>query len=114
MLRPLYKSADMEEGLSITLEPMGRLCHMRGHFGVDFMPNQMVQLLYKSADMEEDLSITLEPMGRSCHMRGHFGTLCPGCQGIKSAKGDGRQKVPRVPEFRRWQGCQELKGTNGA
>ena len=35
-MRSLYKSADMEEDLSITLEPMGRLWHMRGHFGVVF------------------------------------------------------------------------------
>ena len=34
MVRSLYKSADMEEDLSITLEPMGRMWHMRGHFGV--------------------------------------------------------------------------------
>ena len=32
----LYKSADMEEDLSITLEPMGGMWHMRGHFGVVF------------------------------------------------------------------------------
>ena len=36
MVRSLYKSADMEEDLSIILEPMGRLWHMRGHFGVVF------------------------------------------------------------------------------
>ena len=34
MVRSLYKSADMEEDLSITLEPMGRMWHMRDHFGV--------------------------------------------------------------------------------
>ena len=34
--KSLYKSADMEEDLSITLEPLGRLWHMRGHFGVVF------------------------------------------------------------------------------
>ena len=32
----LYKSADMEEDLSITLEQMGGMWHMRGHFGVVF------------------------------------------------------------------------------
>ena len=34
MVRSLYKSADMEEDLSITLELMRRMWHMRGHFGV--------------------------------------------------------------------------------
>ena len=48
MVRSLYKSADMEEDLSITLEPMGRMWHMRGHFGVVFHPNPMVRSLYKS------------------------------------------------------------------
>ena len=32
----LYKLADMEEDLSITLEPMGRMWHMRGHFEAVF------------------------------------------------------------------------------
>ena len=36
MVRSLYKSADMEEDLSITLEPMGRLWHMRSDFVVVF------------------------------------------------------------------------------
>ena len=36
MVRSLYTSADMEEDLSITLEPMDRFKHMRGPFGVVF------------------------------------------------------------------------------
>ena len=36
MLRSLYKSADIEEDLSITLELMGIMWHIRGHFGVVF------------------------------------------------------------------------------
>ena len=36
MVRSLYKSADMEEDLFITLEPMGGMWHMRDHFGVVF------------------------------------------------------------------------------
>ena len=36
IVRSLYKSADMEEDLSISLEPIGGLWYMRGHFGVDF------------------------------------------------------------------------------
>ena len=35
-VRSLYKLADMEEDLSITLEPMGKMKHMRGHFGIVF------------------------------------------------------------------------------
>ena len=36
MVRSLYTSADMEEDLSITLEPMDRFQHMRGPFEVVF------------------------------------------------------------------------------
>ena len=36
MVRSVFKSADMEEDLSITLEPMDRFWLMRGHFGVVF------------------------------------------------------------------------------
>ena len=36
MVRSLYTSADMEENLSITFEPVDRFKHMRGHFGVVF------------------------------------------------------------------------------
>ena len=36
MVRSLYTSADMEEDLSITLEPMDRFKHMKGPFGVVF------------------------------------------------------------------------------
>ena len=36
MVRSMYKSADMEEDLSVTLEPMDRFKHMRGPFGVVF------------------------------------------------------------------------------
>ena len=32
----LYSTADMEEDLSITLEPLGELWHMRSQFGVVF------------------------------------------------------------------------------
>ena len=32
----LYTSADMEEDLSITLQPVDGFQHMRGHFGVVF------------------------------------------------------------------------------
>ena len=34
MVRSMYTSADMEEDLSITLEPMDRFKHMRGPLGV--------------------------------------------------------------------------------
>ena len=34
IVRSPYKSADMEEDLSITLVPMGGMWHMSGHFGV--------------------------------------------------------------------------------
>ena len=64
MVRSLCTSADMEEDLSITLEPMDRFKHMRGPFGVFFKADPMVRSLYTSADMEEDLSITLEPIDR--------------------------------------------------
>ena len=36
IMRSLYKSADMEEDLPITWEPMDGLRHMRSHFGVVF------------------------------------------------------------------------------
>ena len=36
MVRLLYKSADMEEDLHVTLEPMHGIMHMRGHFRVVF------------------------------------------------------------------------------
>ena len=36
MVRSLYTSADMEEDLSITLEPMDKFKHMRGPLGVVF------------------------------------------------------------------------------
>ena len=36
MVRLLYKSADMEDDLSISLEPMDGLRHVRGQFGVVF------------------------------------------------------------------------------
>ena len=44
MVRSLYKSADMEDDLSITLQPMGGLRHMRGHFGVVFRSEGSPQL----------------------------------------------------------------------
>ena len=75
MMRSLYKSADMEEDLSITWEPMDGFRHMRALFGVVFMPNPMMMSLYKSADMEEDLPITWEPMNRFRHMRARFGVV---------------------------------------
>ena len=64
MVRSLYTSADIEEDLSITLEPMDRFKHMRGPFRVVFQGQSngtMVQSkLYTSADMQEDLSISLD------------------------------------------------------
>ena len=36
MVRFLYTSADMEEDLSITLEPMDRFKYMSSYFGVVF------------------------------------------------------------------------------
>ena len=45
MVRSVYKSADMEEDLSITLEPMGGLWHMRGHFGVVFHAQSNVEVM---------------------------------------------------------------------
>ena len=44
MVRSLYKSADMEDDLSITLQLMGGLRHMRGHFGVVFRPEGSLDL----------------------------------------------------------------------
>ena len=41
-VRSLYKSADMEEDLPITWEPMDGLRHMRAHFGV-VLYNPMVR-----------------------------------------------------------------------
>ena len=75
MVRSMYTSADMEEDLSITLEPMDRFKHMRGPFGVFFKADPMVRSLYTSADMEEDLSITLELMDGLRHMGGQFGVV---------------------------------------
>ena len=72
MMGSLYKSADMEEDILITWEPMDGFRHIRAHFGVVFMPNPMMMSLYKSADMEEDLPITWEPMDGFRHMRAHF------------------------------------------
>ena len=74
MMRSLFKSADMEEDLSITLVPMVGFRHLRGLFGVVFHLNPMVRSLYKSADTKQDLSLTLEPMIFR-HMRGHFGLV---------------------------------------
>ena len=36
MVRSMYKSADMEDDLHVTWEPMHGIRHMRGHFGVVF------------------------------------------------------------------------------
>ena len=51
MVRSLYKSAYMEEDLSITLEPMGEIWHMRGLFGVVFhaQSNAEVMRSYKES-----------------------------------------------------------------
>ena len=56
MLRSWYKSVDIEEDLLITLEPMDRLLHMRGHFGVVFhAQSNAMRSQYKLADMRDDL-----------------------------------------------------------
>ena len=36
MVRSIYKSADMEGDLHVTWEPVHRIRHMKGHFGVVF------------------------------------------------------------------------------
>ena len=60
MVRLLYKSADMEEHLSITLQPVEGFQQMKCQFGVVFHVKS--NLTYKSVDMEEDLSITLQQL----------------------------------------------------
>ena len=83
MVRSLYTSADMEENLSITFEPVDRFKHMRGHFGVVFKANPMVRSLYTSAHMEEDTHITFY-LGYGCqHIRGQFALKREGSSSVQ-------------------------------
>ena len=52
MVRSMYKSADMEEDLSVTLQPVEGFQQMRGQFGIVFHSQTIGKVTDKSADME--------------------------------------------------------------
>ena len=82
IVRSLYKSADMEEDLSITLELMGRMWHMRGHFGV---------ILYCNV-----------PYFTVPRVLGD--KRCQGCQGTMVTRVPGFKRFQRVP----WSKAQKV------
>ena len=57
-MRSLYKSADMEEDLSITLEPNGEFFHMSGHFGVVFHGQSNGEVQVKTKDKAKAKIVT--------------------------------------------------------
>ena len=58
MMRSLYKSADIKNKMTITLDVEGVFRSVRGHYVVVFKPNSIVSSLYKSADMQNEMTIS--------------------------------------------------------
>ena len=73
MVRSLYKLADMEEDVSITLEPMDEKWHMRSHCGIVFHTQskgevtvQMDIISFVMSDIYHTAKIT--KMFNGCHL----------------------------------------------
>ena len=58
MVRSLYKSADMEDDLHVTWEPMHGIRHMRGYFGVVFHAQSNGHYILQRGIDSEQFSVT--------------------------------------------------------